>query len=351
MSQGDPNQDWRGQRTQAGGSLTWAPAKGVQANLLMDHMGESADLSGDRAKGTHDAAALELSWEWESGLRAVTSGRYQKDTIEYAFAAGSPLPKRDSDRFVYKAGLNWLSKGGLRFYASYGTSYNTPDLTKLTHNLAMGYGDLGNETSHGGQIGATLERGPWMFKLEASRTLYDQVINYLDLGYPNYKYENGTNLRVQGVEGSVAYAGQGWRLEGFARSQEARNLSQAVDRQLITSGALGRPFFSGGLRAAATRGNWKLAGRWAFTGSSYQYFDDLGGVDGERTHFNDLAVNLTWTPWRPLSLTLRGEHLLQRAWSKEDWLAGRLLRKNDAYLLPVFPAQGPTVSLEARYRF
>ncbi len=351
MNQGDPNETFRGQRNQALGSLTWTPMKGVQVNLLLDHSGETTNLSGNGATGLHDAAALEFSREWESGFRAVASGRYQKDSIRYTFSAGGSLPARDSDRFVYKAGLNWLSKGGLRLYASYGTSYNTPDLSMFTHNLAKGYGELGNETSHGGQIGASLTHGPWQIKLEGSRTLYDQVVNYLSLGYPNYKYENGTNLRVQGIESSLLYAERTWNLEGFVRSQEARNLSQVLESQLTTSGAAGRPFLTGGLRGAAAWGDWKLAGRWSYTGSSYQYFDDLGSVDGARTHFNDLSLALTWTALRSLSLTLRGEHLMQRAWSKEAWLEGRLMRKNDAYLLPVFPTQGPTVSLEARYRF
>ncbi len=351
MNLSDPYESDRGQRNQAVGSLTWTPLAQFHASLMLDHQGDSAEIRGDRAVGSHNAVALELSQEWDSGLRAVVSGRYQEDAIKYTFATGTPLPERNSYRFVYKAGLNYLFPTGLRLYTSYGTSYNTPDLFSLTHNLANGYGDLENELSHGGQVGASFERGPWRLKLEASRALYDQVINYVDLGFPAFKYENGTNLRVQGLEGSLAYDAQLWRLEGFARSQEARNLSQSGELQLTTAGATGRPFFTGGLRGAIVWGQWKLAGRWAYTGSSYQYFDALGTVDGERTHFNDVALAFTWTPRKSLAFTLRGEHLLQRAQSREEWLSGRLLRKNDVYLLPIFPAPGPTFSLDVKYSF
>lgn len=346
-----PDDHCHGQRNQAVGTLTWTRFEHFHASLMLDHMAESAEISGDRSTATHDAVALELSREWDNGLRALASGRYQKDELDYTYASGASLPRRDSHKFVYKTGLNWLSPVGLRLYASYGTSYNTPGLYSLTHNLSSGYGDLGNELSHGGQVGATWERGPWALKLEASRTLYDQVINYVDLGYPDYKYENGTNLRVQGVEASVAYAGGTWRLEGFARSQEARNMSQPEDKQLTTSGAAGRPFFTGGLRGSIDWGVWRLAGHWSYTGSSYQYFDLLGRIDGMRTHFNDVGMSLAWTPSEAWALTLRGEHLLQHTYSREEWLSGELFRKNDAYLLPLFPAAGPTFSLDVKYSF
>ena len=351
MTLGNPDDPYRGQRNQAVGSLTWTPLEHFLASLMLDHQGDSAETNDGRAKGSHSALALELSQEWDSGLRAVASGRYQEDTIRYTYASGASLPDRKSERFVYKAGLNWLLRSGFRLYTSYGTSWNTPDLFSLTHNLAGGYGDLANELSHGGQLGASFDQGPWHLKLEASRTFYDQIINYVALPYPNFRYENGTNLRVQGIEGSIAYETTAWRLEGFARSQEARNLSQPEGQQFSTFGAAGRPFFTGGVQGSIVLGQWKLAGRWAYTGSSYQYFDDLGKVDGMRTHFNDLSAALTWAPQQAWALTLRGEHLLQRTWTREEWQAGQLSRKDDAYLLPVYPAQGPTFSLDVKYSF
>ncbi|HNX95049.1 MAG TPA: TonB-dependent receptor [Holophaga sp.] len=362
---GDASDRFQGQRNQGVASLTWTPIQGFQANLLLDH---SAELVGQApgssasytepvtAHASHNAAALELAYESELGLRAVVSGRYQQDAIDIT-ASGANLPRRDSNRFVYKAGLNWLSASGLRVYVSNGTSYNAPSLYDLTYNASRypNAPGLENETSQTAQAGASFERGPWSAKLEASRTRYDRVLYWMDLGGWSGRYANGRNLRIQGIEGSLAYAGARWRLEGFARSQEARNESQPEAAQLTTGGATGRPFFTGGLRASATMGDWRVQGRWSYVGSSYQYFDDFSGVAGAKTHFNDVALAVAWTPdiapGKPLTLTLRGEHLAQKEWTREEWLQGRMLRKNDAYLIPIFPSSGPTVSLEATYRF
>ncbi|HLO65891.1 MAG TPA: TonB-dependent receptor [Holophaga sp.] len=346
--QGLPDDLYRGQRNQAVANLTWAPKAGVGASLQLDHASESASFAGLEARVRHNALALEGTWDISSELRGVASGRWQRDTI--AFLSGAALPERGSGQFVHKAGLNWTPREGLRVYASYGTSWNTPDLSALTHNLAGGYGDLEDERSHGGQAGASLRRGAWTFKVEASRTFYDRVVAYQSLGGYQYKYVNGIDLRVQGLEASAAREGTGWRLEAFARSQEARNTSQPLERQFTTSGATGRPFFSAGLRGEAAWGAWRVAGRWAHTGSSYQYFDDLGAVDGLRTRFNDLAFSLGRSLGRHLSWTLRGEHLLQKTWTRQDWLDGRMLRRNDAYLVPLFPAAGRTFILELKYR-
>jgi len=351
MNLGDPSDHFDGQRNQAVASITWTPIKGMQINLLLDNTGDSAAIKGDSARGSHSSAALEAGYEWESGLRAVASGRYQDDDLEYSSRSGLGISQPDSSQFVYKGGLNWLLKSGLRFYVSYGTSYNAPQLSQLTWNLSSGYGSLDSETSRGTQVGASFERGPWSARLELSRTHYDHVIAWKDLGNWNGMYINGTDLRVQGAEASLAYSATDWRLEGFARSQEARNDSQPQAEQLRTSGTLGRPFFSGGLRGSARFGEWRVQARWAYVGSSYQYFDDLGGVEGERTHFNDVSLALLWTPLKRWTFTLRGEHLMQRAWTREEWQAGALLRKNDAYLVPIFPAPGPTASLEATFRY
>ena len=52
-----------------------------------------------------------------------------------------------------------------------------------------------------------------------------------------------------------------------------------------------------------------------------------------------------------LDLTLRAEHLLTDALSRADWLAKEDLDRSNASLMPGYPAQPRTFSLEARYRF
>lgn len=351
MNLGDPSDRYQGQRNQAVASLAWTPLKSFRASLLLDHSGEKAILTGEEAKGTHDAVALELSHEWDFGLRAVISGREQWDSLDYHYSDGTPLPDRDTSHFTYKAGLNWRLQESLRVYASYGTSYNAPALYQITHNLSGGYGDIGNERSKGAQVGISYANGPWSAKVEASRTIYDQIVAYVDLGNWAYRYENASGLRIQGVEGSLKYTAPRWSLEGFARSQEARNTSRPESSQFTSSGATGRPFFSGGMKGSATCGEWRFDARWTYIGSSYQYSDLDSSVVGTHTHYNDLALGLTWSPTKALSLAVKGEHLLQKAWSREDWLTGKLLGKNDACLVPNYPTQARTVTLEARYSF
>ncbi len=339
---------YQGRRNQAVATLTWAPRAGYQAALRLDRYDEDARLNGDRARGVHAALATEHALEFAEAFRAVASLRWQRDAVDYLPEAAPALPRRESGQTVWKAGLNW-TRGSGRLYASLGTAWNTPDLFALAHNLAGGYGDLANEKSRSLQAGGDWTPGPWHLRLEASRTHYGQVVAFVPLGGWDYRYENGTGLRVQGLEGAVARRGEGWRAEAFARTQEARNESVPAPLRFRSSGATGRPFFTGGLAGEARLGGIRLAGRWTWTGSSYQYFDALSAVDGTRTHVNDLALEAAWKPgagrW---TLLLKGEHLLQRAWTREDWLADRMLRRNDAFLVPVFPLPGPTVSLEAR---
>jgi outer membrane receptor protein involved in Fe transport len=341
---------YQGRRNQGVATLKWTPAPTYQASLRLDRYDESARLKGDQATGTHLALATEHAVEFADAFRAVASLRWQRDGIDYLPEAAPALPTRTSSQAVWKAGLNW-KRGNGRVYLSYGSAYNTPDLFSLTHNLAGGYGDLANEKSRGLQVGGDWISGPWQTRLEASRSWYSQVVNFVPLAGWNYRYENGTGLRIQGIEGSLAYQGAAWRLEAFARSQEARNESVPEAQRFRSSGATGRPFLTCGLNGHAMLGDLKLAGRWTWVGSSYQYFDALYGVEGTRTHLNDLALEAAWKLDSRWTIALRGEHLLQRNWTKEDWLADRILRRNDAYLAPVFPLPGPTLSLEARVGF
>ena len=59
----------------------------------------------------------------------------------------------------------------------------------------------------------------------------------------------------------------------------------------------------------------------------------------------------TWAASKALSLTLRGDHLLQPRLSVQDWERRTTDGQNDAYQIYGFPAQPPTVSLQLRYHF
>ncbi len=341
---------YRSQRNQGVLALIWSPAAAYTGTWKIDLSAERAGLLDDRAEARHLALASEQTLSWNEAWRAVASLRLQKDRLEYRLGNGPALPERARQRLVWKAGLNWR-RDGWRLYGSYGTAWNTPDLFALVHNLAGGYGDLADENSHALQLGADFQRGPWQLRLEAARTWYDQVVNFTWLPGYAYKYENATHLRTQAFEAALAHQRPGSRLEVFARLQEARNEAVPQELQLASGGALGRPFFTGGIRGDGRSGPWRGSFDWVFVGSSYQYFDQPGGVAGLHSHLNDLRLEVGRKLGAAWELALKGEHLLQRSWSREDWLAGRIQGRNDAYLVPVFPLPGRTVSLVLRARF
>jgi vitamin B12 transporter len=347
----EPGSDhYRSQRNQAIATLAWTPSATFSSTWKLDLNRERAGILEDLAEARHVALASEQALAWSDEFRGVASLRLQRDRLEYQLAGGAALPERSHQQVVWKAGLNW-KRGGWRLYGSYGTGWNTPDLYALVHNLANGHGDLDDEKSHALQAGADWEQGPWHLRLEASRTWYDQVVNFVWLPGYAYKYENGTQLRTQVFEVSLARGGKDGRIEAFARVQEARNESVPREAQLSSGGALGRPFFTGGVRAEGRRGEWRGRFDWTLVGSSYQYFDQPGGVAGLHSHVNDLQLELGRRLGPAWELALRGQHLLQRSWSREDWLGGRIQGRNDAYLVPVFPLPGSTVSMVLRMRY
>ncbi len=341
---------YRSQRNQAVASLAWNPVAAYTGTWMLDLSAERAAILQDRVQARHAAVATEQALAWGDGWRAVASLRLQQDRLDYRLESAAALPERSRQQAVWKAGLNW-KRGRWRLYGSFGTSWNSPDLYALVHNLAGGFGDLDDEKSHALQFGADWASGPWQLRLEASRTWYDRIVNFVWLPGFDYRYENGTQLRTQAFEAALARSAAAGRLELFARCQEARNESVGGSAQLRSGGALGRPFFTGGVRGEGRRGPWRGAFAWTFVGSSYQYFDQPGGVDGLRSHLNDLRLEAGRGWGGGWELSLRGEHLLQRRWTREDWLAGRIQGRNDAYLVPVFPLAAPTVSMVLRTRF
>jgi outer membrane cobalamin receptor len=347
----EPGADrYHSQRNQGVAKLVWSPDAAYTGTWMLDLNEERAAILQDRVAARHLALATEQAFAWNEALRAVASLRLQRDRLDYDLAAATPLPGRAHQQAVWKAGLNW-KRGSWRLYGSYGNSWNTPDVYALVHNLSAGHGDLNDEKSHALQAGADYERGPWQLRLEAARTWYDQVVNFRWLPGFQYKYENGTQLRTQSCEATLTRSARAGRLEVFVRAQEARNESVAKESQLSSGGALGRPFFTAGLRGEGRTGPWRGAFAWIFVGSSYQYFDQPGAVDGLHSHVNDLRLEVGRRFGAAWDLALKGQHLLQRTWTREEWVAGRIQGRNDAYLVPVFPLPGPTVSLVLRIRF
>jgi len=338
----------KSRRSQAGATATWTDSR-WSASLLTDAYSESSWTTdpGKKAYARHLAGALEASVEPLGSLRLVGSLRHQRDRIGQEHTPGSQ--EAGIGQTTWKLGANLLLPGGWRAYVNTGTSFNTPSLYALGANQAAGRPEPGNEQSRSILAGLGWQNGGWNLRLEANRIAYDALLQYVPTGMFTGYYENRKDVRIQGLEASAGWSTPAWGLEGFVRSQEGRDLTlPEVDQRTVF---LNRPFFSAGLRGQVSFGGVRLSGRAAYLGHRYVYSDDVGGVAAERTHFLDLSFLAEYRATRSLDLLLRADHLLQEGITRADWEAGRDLGRNNVAVLPGYPAQTRTLSLEARYRF
>lgn len=349
-----PQDRFTARRSQATARLQWTPRPQAGATLALEGSeaqatrGTGGDAS--RAASRHLSAALEGHWEPLAPLRLVASLRRQEDRLGALGTGGRTETERAIGQTTYKLGANLRLREGLRAYASYGTAFNNPQLYQVLTNRALGRPELDNEQSASLQLGVDGRWGPWTAHLEAFRTRFENVVAYTG-NWPDGHFLNAGHLRLQGAEARVGYGTEVWGVEVQLRSQEGRNLDLPDGEQLRGSGAAGRPFAVWSTLAWWQGGALRLDLRWTRVGHGYYYVEDLGGVAANRTHYNDLALGATWRLGPDLSLSLRGEHLLQRALERAEWVQGLTAGRNDTYLIPDYPTQTRSLVLEARYRF
>ncbi|OQA38356.1 MAG: Vitamin B12 transporter BtuB precursor [Acidobacteria bacterium ADurb.Bin340] len=357
---------FKGHRNQVVGGLHWDPATTAGLSLGVDAYEEFArisDYSGgfNEGEGRYLAANLEGRWQPVEALRLVGSYRQQWFRQAFVFSSFPGVPEDTESKGTWKLGINTVLGGGHRLYASGGSGFGLPYLYAVMYQAKTlldpgswqydpaAYRPLQPEESTFLQAGWTWERGPWSARVEASRTTFDRLL-YFDLN--QYVYANGQNIRIQGVEGSLAYRTETWGLEGFARSQEARDLDAPEAQRFQTNAVIRRPFAAFGLSGHWASGPWRADVRWSWTGSRYENFGGYPAMLGaSKVHFNDVAATLRYRLNAAFDLALRGEHLLQDRWTVAEWENRAMDGRNDAYQVFGFPAQPRTVSLEARYRF
>ncbi len=335
-------------------ALHWTPSAAWSGTFLLQGVHERAvmpDYAGglSRGEGRHLAAAVEAAWEPTDALRVTGSLRHQKDHQDFIVTSGPSAPDTSNGSTTGKLGLNWQLGSGFRVYASGGSAFSNPLLYQVMYNANSGGANLDNEKSHFIQIGAGFDQGPWHGRLEAWRTQMGAAVNF---NYNTFLYEMGRDLRFQGLEAALGWRQEGTALEGWARSQEARDQTLPADQQLMGLTVIRRPFFAFGLKGEQAWGDVRGALAWSWQGPSYDYFGGFPAVVGPgRVHYNDLSASLAWTIREGMSLTLRGENLLQPRITKSGWLARATDFQNDAYQVYNFPPQPPTVSVEFRIRY
>lgn len=335
--------------SQANALLRWSPSGPLSGSFLLQGAQERAiDDFGDHGEGRHLGAAVELAWEPFDALRLVGSVREQRDHQTLLAASGADT-ETANNQTTGKLGATWQLGGGFHAYASGGSAFSNPLLYAVMYNAQFGGEQLNNEKSHFLQAGLGFDGGPWHARLDAWRTKLDEAVIF-DLS--DFQYHNRGQLRFQGLEGALDYQAEAWNLGAWARSQEARDLTQPGGQQLNAGSVLRRPFFAFGLKGEATWGAFRGNLNWSWQGPRYEYFGGFPAVYApSRVHYNDLGASLAWTVREGMSLTLRGENLLQPKLTKDEWLSRKTDFQNDAYQVYNFPAAPPTVSLEFRIRY
>ena len=362
-----PTSAFLSRRNQAVGHLTWQPSAAGALTVGLDGSEEfarSPALSGAElmtASARHLAVLLEGQRELAADLRLTASLRTERDRQTAPAAAAGTLEDATTQT-TGKLGLNWILPAGFRAYASAGTGFSNPLLYDTIFNAFYGGVVLADEKSRTWQGGLTWAAGPWQAGLELSRTRYESLVFYNpalgatihDPVFGDYQtgiYQNGAQIRIQSAVVRLGYATDGWGADGFYRNQEARDLLAPAGRQLSQTSVVRRPFQTVGAHAFRVLGDVRLEGRWSWLGPRYEANIDPGTGAAFKEHFNDLSLSAAWAARPDLTLTLRGEHLLQPTTTAAQWLARTRDFENDASQIFGAPAQPPTCTLEVRYRF
>ncbi len=362
-------------------TLHWTPAQALRLSGRLEGRQDTAHARNYydpstfaavryRGEGRDAAAALEARWtlteglDWVAGLRRDASHRdLTRSDSGLRSRAGS------AEAGTWRSGLNWRVRPALRLYASTGQGFRMPNTTEFALNAQAEAQDahpypIHAERSRTLQIGATgLFAGHWEYRLEAQRTRIAELLAYeydTSFAWPplfTSHYENRGAIRAQSLEGALGWRGgetlaYGWDL--ILHSQETRDLDHntAGDRFGQQNTAIVRhPFFTGAVTAFVQSKTWRADLRFDRIGPRYDINDTNFQVISTGKPYRNLSLGLSHEPLNGLTLSLRGEHLLQPRPTVQDWLSGRYDQNGDASLVYGFPAPEPRWTLGATWRW
>jgi outer membrane cobalamin receptor len=323
-----------------------------------------------RGEGRDAAAAVEVRWTLLPGLDAVAGLRRDAGHRDLTRTdTGARSRAGSAEASTWRAGLNWVVAPELRLYASTGQGFRMPNTTEFALNAQAEAQDartyaLLPERSRTFQVGATGQfGGHWEYRLEAQRTRVSDLLAYVydtSFAFPalfTSHYANQGAIRAQGVEGALGWRGGSevaWGCDLVLRSQETRDLDHNTDRDrfgLQNTAIVRHPFFTASLAAFAQGADWRADLRFDRVGPRYDLNDTTYAVMSTGRPYRELSVGASFDPVKRLTLSLRGEHLLQKRQGVQDWLAGRYDQDGDAALVYGFPAPGPRWTLGATWKW
>ena len=323
-----------------------------------------------RGEGRDLAGAVEARWTILPGLDGVAGLRRDAGHRDLARTdTGARSRAGSAEAGTWRAGLNWVVAPELRLYASAGQGFRMPNTTEFALNAQAEAQDgraypVRPERSRTLQIGATgLVAGHWEYRLEAQRTRVSDLLAYVydtSFAWPalfTSHYANQGAIRAQSLEGALGWRGGetvAWGLDLILRSQETRDLDHNTEPDRFgrqNTAILRHPFFTAGASAFAQSKAWRVEARLDRVGPRYDLNDTTYEVTSTGRAYRNLSLGLSHEPVARLTLALRGEHLLQRRMSVQDWLRGRYDQDGDASLVYGFPGPGPRWTLAATWRW
>lgn len=307
-------------------------------------------VGSDQGRTRHTGIGVEAKFEPLSILRFTAEAGFQSDQRRLDLVSQSPSERMDRAA-TFRATMNLSLPLGFRMYAGGGQGYTAPSLPQLLLNARGGGPDLNVEKNGFGFAGFGWGKGNWSGRLESNRSIYRDAI-----GFDGAVYRNQDHVRVQGTEASLTYSRGGFGAEGFARSQDARDLNSPEDPH-GTPASANRPFLSHGIKLFGGWSHVRLDVRYSTIGANYQWVGSyrcdnlLPNVVTTGVVYRDVATTATITLGKHWTLIARGEHLLQPKTSVDQWLAMQTDLKNDAYRAYGVPAPVPSASLEVIFRY
>lgn len=304
----------------------------------------------DEGKTRHAGLGLEAVFAPLPILRFTAEAGLQQDHRDLN-PVGIAATGRTDHASTYRATMNLGLPLGFRFYAGGGQGYTAPTLPELLVNARAGAPDLEVEKSGFGFAGFGWGKGNWSGRLVAHRATYRDAI-----GFNGTTFANDDHVRVQGTEAALGYTRGGYGAEGFARTQEARDLNNPTD-PFGTPAASGRPFQSHGLKV---HGGWsalRVDVSYRTVGATTQVAGPALRVTGfalpmiQTVTYQVMDATATLTLGKHWSLIARGRNLLQPRTTVDEWLTDSTDKTTDAYRTYGLPAMGPNASLEVIFRY
>lgn len=319
---------------------------------------EKADMSApvqgsDEALATHGGFGIETRITPIPWIRFITNVRLGFDSSRLDLASGGPAYTHSQSNLSYRAALNFELGFGFRTYFGAGVGYSAPPLPEAIWNANNGGVILGNERNNFTMAGLGFGKGVLFGRMEASQSGYTHAV-----GFNGLTYTNQDSFRVRSVETTIGVKlPVGFGVEGFVRSQQAKDSDPGPVGPYQTNNVQHRPFSSAGIKFTWSGARWHTDLRYRDVGHQYQWLGDYTcgnltpNIQNLKIVYRTMDATVSATLGKHWTLIWRGQNLLQPKIDVQQWLAKYPDLVNDAYRTYGYPVPPPTAQMEVSFHY